>query len=172
MSKKQKRILIRTAVRFSILAVLVSLTIHQYTLIGEIKNENRALLELVLAIEKKTVETEPVVLEVETEPKTEDEAFIYIGDFKITGYDPKCAHCCGKSDGITASMTNATVGKTVAMNKADMRKYGIEYGDTIIIDGLGERTVEDTGCGEGVIDVVCGSHSECYKITGNYRVLA
>ena len=170
MTKKQKRILIRRAVRLSVLAILVGLIVHQYTLIGEIKTENKALLELVLAIEEKAVKTEPEVVEINNEPK--DEAFIYIGDFKITGYDAKCEHCCGKSDGITASMTNATIGRTVAMNRTDMKKYGIKYGDTIIIDGIGERIVEDTGCGEGVIDVVCGSHSECYKITGNYRVLA
>lgn len=106
---------------------------------------------------------------VETTEETTD-SFVDIGQFSITGYTPNCLHCCGKSDGITASMVKAEVGKTVAMNYSDMKKYGIVYGDSIYIDGIGERIVEDTGCNEGVIDVACQSHDDCYKITGTYNV--
>ena len=98
-----------------------------------------------------------------TEESTETLPF---GEFYITGYTPTCEHCCGKSDGITASGVEATVGETVAMHRIDMSILGIEYGDRIYIEGIGERVVEDTGCRQGVIDVACESHEDCYKVTG------
>jgi 3D (Asp-Asp-Asp) domain-containing protein len=90
---------------------------------------------------------------------------IPFGEFYITGYTPTCEHCCGKSDGITASGVEALAGRTVAMHLNDMELFGIEYGDRIYIEGIGERVVEDTGCRQGVIDVACASHDECYKMT-------
>lgn len=93
-----------------------------------------------------------------------------LGRFKITGYTPTCTHCCGKSDCIGASGKKVIVGETVAMNRADMRNYGLEYGDKIYIEGIGERVIVDTGCGQGVVDVACDSHESCRDITGYYRV--
>lgn len=90
---------------------------------------------------------------------------IPFGEFYITGYTPTCEHCCGKSDGITSSGVEAVAGITVAMHLNDMELLGIEYGDKIYIEGIGERVVEDTGCRQGVIDVACESHEECYKVT-------
>ena len=120
-----------------------------------------------LVVEESSNEVEVVVEDNDNEPK-----YVPIGNFKITGYDAKCEHCCGKSDGITASMTEAKVGITCAMNRSDMKKLGLEYGDVVLIDGLGDRIIEDTGCAEGVIDVVCANHEECYKITGTYQIWA
>lgn len=97
-----------------------------------------------------------------TEESTETLPF---GEFYITGYTPTCEHCCGKTDGIASSGAVATVGRTAAMHPIDMDIFGIEYGDSIYIEGIGERVVEDTGCGRGVIDVACESHEECYKVT-------
>ena len=115
-----------------------------------------------------TTETTTEVTTV-TETTTEPEN-IPLGSFYITGYTPDCSHCCGKSDGIGASGRKIEVGKSVAMNRADMRKYNLEYGDKIYISGIGERVIEDTGCGQGVIDVACDSHNSCYKVTGYYQV--
>ena len=84
-----------------------------------------------------------------------------IGTYYITGYDPYCTHCCGKSDGITASGVKAVVGETVAMR-------GYPFGTKIYIEGLGYYTVHDRGVGKGVVDVACNNHSEAYAITG-YR---
>lgn len=84
-----------------------------------------------------------------------------IGRFKITGYDA-CKSCCGKTDGITASGTKATAGRTIAMK-------GYPFGTKIYIEGLGTYIVEDRGVGSGVIDVFCNNHSECYAITGYYN---
>lgn len=89
----------------------------------------------------------------------------YLGVFRITGYDPHCAHCCGKTDGITASGTVATVGYTCAGGSQ------FEIGTRLYIDGLGERVVEDRGgFPSTTIDVVCEDHAACYAITGQYDV--
>lgn len=93
-----------------------------------------------------------------------------LGTFKITGYTPTCSHCCLKSDGIGSSGRKIEAGKSVAMNRQDMRKHGLKYGDEIYIVGIGERVIEDTGCKQGVIDVACDSHESCYKVTGFYKV--
>ena len=89
----------------------------------------------------------------------------YLGRYYITGYDT-CASCCGKGDGITASGTQATVGRTCAAASF------LPFGTRIYIDGLGERTVEDRGGGVNGehIDVLCENHPQCYAITGYYDV--
>lgn len=175
MSKKQKRQFIKLAIKLTILGIIViaficlSKTIHNQEL------QNQTLSDRVAALESQTKPTEPEFTAVET---TEPEPTVletepqleYIGEFKITGYDAKCEHCCGKSDGITASMTKATVGRTVAMNRQQIRELGLEYGDVIYIEGIGERVIEDTGCKRGTIDVVCEDHAACYKITGYYNI--
>lgn len=90
--------------------------------------------------------------------------------FKITGYTPTCKHCCGKTDCIGASGRKIVVGESVAMNRTDMKSYGLEYGDKIYIEGIGERVIVDTGCDQGVVDVACDSHESCRAITGYRRV--
>ena len=86
----------------------------------------------------------------------------FLGTYYITGYDT-CAQCCGKSDGITASGVRAAVGRTVAMS-------GLPFGTRIYIEGIGYRVVEDRGVSGGKVDVLCNNHSECYAITGRYKV--
>lgn len=69
-----------------------------------------------------------------------------LGEFKLTAYCP-CAKCCGKDDGITATGTTATEGRTIAV---DPRV--IPYGSTVTIyfsDGTSHTyTAED--CGGGI----------------------
>jgi 3D (Asp-Asp-Asp) domain-containing protein len=60
----------------------------------------------------------------------------YLGQYTIYAYCP-CAKCCGKENGITASGTIATEGRTVAAD--------LPFGTKIYIDGVGERIVEDRG---------------------------
>ena len=91
----------------------------------------------------------------ETTPEYEWEN---IGELYITGYDPYCKHCCGKSDGVTASGVKAEIGM-VAMKD-------LPFGTRIRIEGMGEYVVQDRGVKSGVVDVVCENHDECYKITG------
>ena len=66
-----------------------------------------------------------------------------IGEFTLTAYCP-CMKCCGKMDGITATGTTATEGRTIAV---DPRV--IPYGSTVTIyfaDGTSHTyTAEDCG---------------------------
>ena len=88
----------------------------------------------------------------------------YLGSYKITGYDI-CVHCCGKTDGITSSGTQATVGRTCAAPP------DIPFGTRIWIAGIGERVVEDRGgLGSSKIDVLCADHAACYAITSEGKV--
>lgn len=74
-----------------------------------------------------------------TKAKSKKKAKVkFVGTFKITGYC-SCSRCCGKSNGITASGTKATAGRTIA---ADTSKY--PFGTKMVIDGH-TYTVEDRG---------------------------
>lgn len=76
-----------------------------------------------------------------------------LGEFMITAYC-SCSECCGKSDGITATGTTATPGRTIAVDP-DVIPYGTE----VIIDG---NTFIAEDCGGAIkgkhIDVFCASH--------------
>ena len=105
-----------------------------------------------------------ITAQITEQPKKEDtvkDGMTYLGTYWITGYDT-CAQCCGKTDGITASGTQATVGVTCAAT--------LPFGTILYIDGIGVRVVEGRGVGDGCIDVVCSDHAACYAITGWYDV--
>ena len=78
--------------------------------------------------------------------------------FKVTAYCA-CENCCGKSDGITASGTKATQGRTIA---ADPRYY--PYGTKIILNG---RTYVVEDCGGAIkgnrIDLYFDSHQDALE---------
>ena len=92
-------------------------------------------------------------------------AMRYLGLYWCTGYDT-CARCCGKCDGVTASGTQATVGRTCAASK------DLPFGTRLWIEGIGERIVEDRGGGVNGnhIDVLVADHPAAYAITGTYAV--
>ena len=54
------------------------------------------------------------VSEVMEIPTVTQPQYTYIGVFKITAYCA-CMQCCGKTDGITATGTQATQGRTIAV---------------------------------------------------------
>lgn len=87
------------------------------------------------------------------EEKKPDRVLVSLGEYRISAYCP-CEKCCLKSDGITASGTQATAGRTAAMN-------GVPFGTKIVIDGH-EYTVEDRGGGLGskIIDIYFNTHEE------------
>ena len=126
----------------------------------------------VFTTEKQLVQyTEPKTTEELTTIKYEDIPKLReLGRFYITGYTPTCTHCCGKSDGVGASGKKIVIGESVAMNRKDMKNFGLEYGDKIYIEGIGEREIVDTGCKQGRVDVACDNHENCNAITGYYRV--
>ena len=87
------------------------------------------------------------------EEKKPDRVLVSLGEYRISAYCP-CKKCCLKSDGITASGTQATEGRTAAMN-------GVPFGTKIEIDDH-EYTIEDRGGGLGskIIDIYFDTHEE------------
>lgn len=75
-----------------------------------------------------------------------------LGNLYITGYV--------ETGNPTASGVYPYVGG-VAMSTS----YGLPYGTTIYIEGLGYYTLFDTGCNYGVVDVFCNTVDECYALT-------
>lgn len=94
-----------------------------------------------------------VVIEKESAPtESSERTLVSLGEYRISAYCP-CEKCCLKSDGITASGTQATAGRTVAMND-------VPFGTHIIIDGH-EYIVEDTGgFNSKLVDVFFNTHEE------------
>lgn len=134
-----------------------------------------AVSDMTTAVETIQPETEPIVeiiqpepepiaepVEIITEPAPIVEPVItdvpeagsmtYLGNLYITGYV-----WTGNS---TSSGEYPYVGG-VAMS----RDYGLPYGTTIYIEGLGTYVLNDTGCDYGVVDVFCDSVSACYALT-------
>ena len=114
--------------------------------------------------------TEPVVEQIEevtvAETETEVKESIKttnLGRFKLTAYCA-CAKCCGKSDGITATGTKATQGRTIAVDPKV-----IPYGTEVIING---HTYVAEDCGGSIksnrIDIYFDSHKEALKFGVQY----
>ena len=83
---------------------------------------------------------------------------VSLGDFRVTAYCP-CAKCCGKSDGITATGTQATQGRTIAVDPEV-----IPYGTAVYIDGV-EYIAED--CGGAIkgnrVDLFFNNHADALE---------
>lgn len=75
--------------------------------------------------------------------------------FTLTAYCP-CYDCCGKTDGITATGTQAKEGRTIAVDPDK-----IPYGTQVVI---GDRTYIAEDCGGAIkgnhIDVFFDTHQE------------
>ena len=107
---------------------------------------------------QKTEQKEETKAESKEEEKS-DSSGTYLGNFKLTAYCP-CAKCCGKTDGINASGTKATQGRTVAMG-------GVPFGTKLSINGK-SYVVEDRGTAYGHIDIFFDSHSAALQFGKKY----
>ena len=98
------------------------------TEIALIENDNNILRNKieVLEVDKQLLEDE--IEELKDFKKTLPTAS-YIGEFEITYYC-SCEKCCNKTDGITFTGTQATEGRTIAVDPEI-----IPLGSTVIIDG-------------------------------------
>lgn len=84
----------------------------------------------------------------------------YLGKFKLTSYCA-CEKCCGSwANGITASGTVATQGRTIAM-------AGLPFGTKLSINGQ-IYIVEDRGTVYGHIDVFQNSHAAALRFGVQY----
>ena len=83
----------------------------------------------------------------------------------VTAYC-RCPICCGKwSDGITASGSRATAGRTIA---CDRQKFPM--GTVLMISGIGRRVCEDTGSAiiGDHIDEFVDSHEDALQLGLRY----
>ena len=107
-----------------------------------------------------------------TDLKSNEYEFIYLGEYKLTHYcTEKREHICGTGAGITATGTQVTAGRTIAVDPSV-----IPYGTEVYIEGYGLRTAED--CGGSVknkhIDIAVETHSQALsmgKTTGGVWLL-
>ena len=107
--------------------------------------------------EQTTQKRSTVDIVAEIENNTEAE-LISLGTFTATAYCP-CAYCCDEEDGITATGTVATAGRTIAVDPSI-----IPYGTQLIIDGH-TYTAED--CGGAIdgktVDIFFNTHEEALQ---------
>lgn len=96
---------------------------------------------------------------------------VFLGEFTATAYCA-CAQCCGKEDGITATGTQATEGRTIAVDPSV-----IPYGSHVLLiwpDGT-QHTYVSEDCGGGIngnrLDVYFDSH-EAARQFGVQSVMA
>ena len=106
---------------------------------NKIKEQSSPIIEET----KEQEEQEEIVEEIPSAPQQEPVKeehkthLVSLGVYKITAYCG-CAKCCGKTDGITASGTHVTAGRTIAAPPE------IPFGTKISINGH-IYTVEDRG---------------------------
>ena len=94
--------------------------------------------------------------------KNSEYKLVYIGNYKLTHYcTEKRKHICGTGAGITATGTQVTAGRTIAVDPKV-----IPYGTEVYIEGYGWRVAED--CGGAVngnhIDVAVETHSKALSM--------
>ena len=125
------------------------------------KTKNNKELKAELKEAKQTIE----------DLKGSEYKLVYLGNFRLTHYcDERYNHICG-GNGVTASGTKTSVGRTVAV---DPKK--IPYGTKMYIEGYGWRTAED--CGSAVknnqIDILVDTHEQALNLgtkTGGVWIL-
>lgn len=132
------------------------------------KEENESLKSENATMREELLSATNTIMEL----KSEEYELVYLGDYNITHYCvEKRAHICGTGAGITATGTQVTAGRTIAV---DPRV--IPYGSEVYIEGYGWRVAED--CGGAVknkhIDVAVETHSKAISMgttTGGVWVL-
>lgn len=80
-----------------------------------------------------------------------------LGEYTLTAYCA-CVRCCGKSNGITASGTKATQGRTVACNFLPFGSEIVINEHTYIVEDRGGKTTL-----KNKIDIYFDSHEEALK---------
>ena len=139
---------------------------NQYDLVIEKLNMSQ------LSLEEEAKKYEKLSLKLDaanemlTDLKSTEYELVYIGEYKISHYCvERYAHICGGGNGITATGTTVTPGRTIAVDSS----Y-IPYGSQVYIEGYGWRTAED--CGGGIhgkhIDMAVNTHDEAMSLGVKY----
>lgn len=136
---------------FMVLAVACSQPIEEKASASINHQGNREYKVLPLVV----IHDEVVETEAETEAETEEGKKMMITAF---AYCP-CISCCGKTDGITSTGTQAMPGRTIAVDPSV-----IPYGSRVVIDG---HTYVAEDCGGAIkgntIDVFHATHEEALQ---------
>ena len=138
---------------FALGLALISFILSIASMINTAKAKGAASDALVNSKIRIVQNTVPMKVDTEDKPQLKS-----LGIYTATAYCP-CRKCCGKSDGITASGTRATAGRTIA---ADTSK--LPFGTKVYINGH-EYVVEDRGGAikGNKIDIFFSSHAEALK---------
>lgn len=139
---------------------------HKY-FINTLEKDNKEETAEKVEEQQELPQVETPIVEKE-EPKQEEKKeehhshIVSLGVYKITAYCG-CAKCCGKTDGITASGTHVTAGRTIAAPPE------IPFGTQIIINGH-TYTVEDRGGAikGNRIDIYFETHEEALAFGVQY----
>lgn len=111
-----------------------------------------------------TVET-TTTQEVTTNAKPKSNR-VSLGTYELTAYCA-CSKCCGKSDGITASGTKATQGRTIAADTSIL-----PFGTAVYINGQKYIVEDKGGAVKGKrIDIFFNSHQEAIKFGRQYATV-
>lgn len=99
----------------------------------------------------------------------EKHEYVYIGDFKITGYSAEEGFSYGSA---TAWGSDGCRPGICAMNRFEMKELGISYGDYIYVKNLGEFQVTDCTADwiTNVVDIWVYTNEEAYQLTGHYKI--
>lgn len=83
----------------------------------------------------------------------------YIGEFEVTYYC-SCEKCCGKTDGITYTGTQATEGRTIAVDPNI-----IPLGSTVVIDGQTYIAEDIGGAVKSLrVDIYVSDHQQALNL--------
>lgn len=91
--------------------------------------------------------------------------FKSIGTFKVTGYTPSPKENGGTGLTCTGIRAATVIGKCVAADRKVLPLWTQVY-----IEGIGYRTVMDTGVKGRVLDVLVSNNKQAYALTGRYTV--
>lgn len=122
------------------------------------ETEAAPVVVMVHTAQASDTETETAAEETTPAAPVEEERQAVSMEVIATAYCP-CAQCCGKTDGITATGTQATAGRTIAVDPAV-----IPYGTEVIING---HTYIAEDCGGAIngrdIDIFFNTHEEAVQ---------
>lgn len=153
---------------FALLAAIGALLLAGMLLIGaycnlhDAKSEIAAQQELIEDLKARPLTVQLIREDPEPEPcpEVDKPAWHDAGEFRIYHYCP-CEFCCSKDDGITATGTMATEGRTVAVDP-DV----IPLGSEVLINGV-IYIAEDTGVHGKTIDLFISNHAQAVAM-GTY----
>lgn len=148
--KKKRAFTKQAVIDFSTAAFIIGLGIGIAATLGITKAQSKKA-----ETETKVYNTVDIIAAIQNDT---EKPLITLGDFTLTAYCP-CVECCGKDDGITATGTKATAGRTIAVDP-----YVIPYGTEVIINGH-SYIAED--CGGAIVgkkvDIFFDTHEEAQQ---------